>query len=154
MKSPANALGYTAPALTQPDTTAPERAADTICDASQPAKHHEAQTQNLGQTGGQEYPNLGFILDKDLTSSEQVHSMVTKVSRRLHYLRLLTKQGMGVSDLTKVYLALIRPVLEYANNRSWLLRESNGELNGSSLWVEDGRYPTFLHSENDETWQP
>ncbi|KAI8496811.1 hypothetical protein Bbelb_254660 [Branchiostoma belcheri] len=29
-KPPANALGYTAPALTQPDTTASERAADTV----------------------------------------------------------------------------------------------------------------------------
>ncbi|KAI8507127.1 Troponin I, slow skeletal muscle [Branchiostoma belcheri] len=58
---------------------------------------------------------LGFILDKDLSFNEQVHSMVTKASRRLYYLRLLTKQGMSVSDLTQVYLALIRPVLEYGH---------------------------------------
>ncbi|KAI8499079.1 hypothetical protein Bbelb_235320 [Branchiostoma belcheri] len=58
---------------------------------------------------------LGFIPDKNLSFNEQVHSMVTKASRRLYYLRLLTKQGMSVSDLTQVYLALIRPVLEYGH---------------------------------------
>ncbi|KAI8503616.1 hypothetical protein Bbelb_185870 [Branchiostoma belcheri] len=58
---------------------------------------------------------LGFILDKNLTLQEQVTSMVTKASRRLHYLRLLSKQGTSVADLVLVYLALVRPVLEYGH---------------------------------------
>ncbi|KAI8485898.1 hypothetical protein Bbelb_364500 [Branchiostoma belcheri] len=58
---------------------------------------------------------LGFILDKGLTFDEQVNSMVTKASRRLHFLRLLTKQGMSVSDLTQLYTALVRPVLKYGH---------------------------------------
>ncbi|KAI8507267.1 hypothetical protein Bbelb_146470 [Branchiostoma belcheri] len=58
---------------------------------------------------------LGFILDQGLTFNEQVNAMVTKASRRLHHLRLLTKQGMSVSDLIQVYLALVRPVLEYGH---------------------------------------
>ncbi|KAI8483126.1 hypothetical protein Bbelb_391450 [Branchiostoma belcheri] len=41
--------------------------------------------------------------------------MVSKASSRLHYLRLLTKQGMSVQDLVQVYLSLIRPVLEYGH---------------------------------------
>ncbi|KAI8513649.1 hypothetical protein Bbelb_079730 [Branchiostoma belcheri] len=58
---------------------------------------------------------LGFILDKNLTLQEQVMFMVQKASRRLHYLRLLCKQGTSVADLFLVYLALVRPVLEYGH---------------------------------------
>jgi len=58
---------------------------------------------------------LGFILDRGLTLNDQVTSMVTKGSRRLYYLRVLTKQGMSVSDLVQVYTALVRPVLEYGH---------------------------------------
>ncbi|CAH1248806.1 Hypp8425 [Branchiostoma lanceolatum] len=71
--------------------------------------------------GGQQVPcvglakGLGFILDKNLTFNEQVSSMVTKASRRLHYLRLLTKQGTSVADLLQIYITLIRPVLEYGH---------------------------------------
>ncbi|KAI8483481.1 hypothetical protein Bbelb_388130 [Branchiostoma belcheri] len=32
--------------------------------------------------------------------------MTSKASRRLHYLRLLTKQGTSVTDLVQIYLAL------------------------------------------------
>ncbi|XP_035686680.1 uncharacterized protein LOC118422919 [Branchiostoma floridae] len=58
---------------------------------------------------------LGFILDKNLTLQEQVTSMVTKASRRLHFLRLLAKQGTSVADLVTIYVSLVRPVLEYGN---------------------------------------
>ncbi|CAH1265397.1 Hypp3176 [Branchiostoma lanceolatum] len=71
--------------------------------------------------GGQPVPSvdcakgLGFIIDKNLTFNEQVTSMISKASRRLHYLRLLTKQGTSVPDLIQIYLALVRPVLEYCH---------------------------------------
>ncbi|XP_078687686.1 uncharacterized protein LOC144919908 [Branchiostoma floridae x Branchiostoma belcheri] len=71
--------------------------------------------------GGQPVPSvdcakgLGFLIDKDLTFNEQVNSMITNASRRLHYLRLLTKQGTSVTDLIQIYLALVRPVLEYGH---------------------------------------
>ncbi|KAI8484099.1 hypothetical protein Bbelb_382170 [Branchiostoma belcheri] len=58
---------------------------------------------------------LGFIFDNKLSWREHVKSMVSKASSRLHYLRLLTKQGMSVQDLVQVYLSLIRPVLEYGH---------------------------------------
>ncbi|XP_078603982.1 uncharacterized protein LOC144877809 [Branchiostoma floridae x Branchiostoma japonicum] len=58
---------------------------------------------------------LGFIMDRHLTFNEQVNSMVTKASRRLHYVRLLTKQGTSVDDLIQVYITLVRPMLEYAH---------------------------------------
>ncbi|KAI8487558.1 hypothetical protein Bbelb_347920 [Branchiostoma belcheri] len=57
--------------------------------------------------------HLGFIFDNKLSWREHVKSMVSKASSRLHYLRLLTKQGMSVQDLVQVNLSLIRPVLEY-----------------------------------------
>ncbi|KAI8520411.1 hypothetical protein Bbelb_001650, partial [Branchiostoma belcheri] len=71
--------------------------------------------------GGQPVPSvdcakgLGFLIDKDLTFNEQVNSMISNASRRLHYLRLLTKQGTSVTDLIQIYLALVRPVLEYGH---------------------------------------
>ncbi|XP_019625504.1 PREDICTED: uncharacterized protein LOC109470861 [Branchiostoma belcheri] len=58
---------------------------------------------------------LGFIFDDKLSWREHVRSTVSKASSRLHYLRLLTKQGMSVEDLIQVYLSLIRPVLEYGH---------------------------------------
>ncbi|KAI8513311.1 hypothetical protein Bbelb_099610 [Branchiostoma belcheri] len=71
--------------------------------------------------GGQPVPSvgsakgLGFILDRNLSFNEQVTAMTSKASRRLHYLRLLTKQGTSVTDLVQIYLALVRPVLEYCH---------------------------------------
>ena len=59
--------------------------------------------------------SLGFILDSQLTFNDQVNSMVTKASRRLHYLRLLTKHGTSVADLIQVYITLVRPLLEYGH---------------------------------------
>ncbi|XP_035670155.1 uncharacterized protein LOC118411776 [Branchiostoma floridae] len=41
--------------------------------------------------------------------------MVTKASRRLHFLRLLAKQGTSVADLVTIYVSLVRPVLEYGH---------------------------------------
>ncbi|KAI8512996.1 hypothetical protein Bbelb_096350 [Branchiostoma belcheri] len=58
---------------------------------------------------------LGFTFDSKLSFQDHVKSTVSKASSRLHYLRLLTKQGMSVVDLVQVYLSLIRPVLEYGH---------------------------------------
>ncbi|KAI8483405.1 hypothetical protein Bbelb_388680 [Branchiostoma belcheri] len=58
---------------------------------------------------------LGFTFDNKLTWNDHIKSSVTKASSRLHYLRLLCKQGIDVDDLLQVYKSLIRPVLEYGN---------------------------------------
>ena len=58
---------------------------------------------------------LTFILDRQLTFNNQVNSVVTKASRRLHYLQLLTKQGTSAADLIQVYITLVRPLLEYGH---------------------------------------
>ncbi|KAI8515792.1 hypothetical protein Bbelb_066050 [Branchiostoma belcheri] len=71
--------------------------------------------------GGESVPftsvakGLGFIFDCKLSWNDHVQSLVSKASSRLHYLRLLTKQGMSVADLGQIYLSLIRSVLEYGH---------------------------------------
>ncbi|KAI8498246.1 hypothetical protein Bbelb_241900 [Branchiostoma belcheri] len=71
--------------------------------------------------GGESVPftsvakGLGFIFDCKLSWNDHVQSLVSKASSRLHYLRLLTKQGMSVVDLVQIYLSLIRSVLEYGH---------------------------------------
>ncbi|XP_035668168.1 uncharacterized protein LOC118410520 [Branchiostoma floridae] len=71
--------------------------------------------------GGQPVPSvdcakgLGFYMDKNLTFDEQISAMISKASRRLYYLRLLTKQGTSITDLIQIYLSLVRPVLEYGH---------------------------------------
>ena len=45
----------------------------------------------------------------------QPKALVTKASRRLHYLWLFTKQGTSVADLIQVYITLVRPLLEYGH---------------------------------------
>ncbi|KAI8493275.1 hypothetical protein Bbelb_292790 [Branchiostoma belcheri] len=46
---------------------------------------------------------LGFTFDSKLSFQDHVKSTVSKASSRLHYLRLLTKQGMSVVDLVQEY---------------------------------------------------
>ncbi|KAI8488338.1 hypothetical protein Bbelb_339340 [Branchiostoma belcheri] len=58
---------------------------------------------------------LGFIFDCKLSWHDHVQSLVSRASSRLHYLRLLTRQGMSVVDLVQIYLSLIRSVLEYGH---------------------------------------
>ena len=56
---------------------------------------------------------LGLIIQDNLKWDEQICSVVAKASKRLHILRVLSRGGVPASDLTKIYYALIRPVLEY-----------------------------------------
>ena len=55
---------------------------------------------------------LGLIIQNNLKWNEQISSVVAKASKRLHILRVLSRGGVPASDLTKIYYALIRPVLE------------------------------------------
>ncbi|KAI8514499.1 hypothetical protein Bbelb_070900 [Branchiostoma belcheri] len=110
--------------------------------------------------GGQPVPSvgsakgLGFILDRNLSFSEQVIAMTSKTSRRLHYLRLLTKQGTSVTDLVQIYLALVRPVLECYHvllvgcgkeEEMASKRGSNAVPCASFPWEDVGAYPICPH---------
>ena len=55
---------------------------------------------------------LGLIMQNNLKWDEQIHSIVTKASKRLYALRVLSRGGVPPADLITVYSALIRSILE------------------------------------------
>ncbi len=57
---------------------------------------------------------LGVIVSDDLSWSAHVESIVTKVGKRLYVLYQLKRAGVSQSDFLRVYLSVIRPVVEYA----------------------------------------
>ena len=60
------------------------------------------------------YKLLGVILTVDLKQKEHVAYIYGKACKRLYSLRVLRKAGVEVKNMLKVYLAIIRPILEYA----------------------------------------
>ena len=61
------------------------------------------------------YKVLGLIIQSNLKWDEQVLSTVTKASKRLYALRVLSRGGVPPADLISVYYALIRSILEYCS---------------------------------------
>ena len=57
---------------------------------------------------------LGVIVSDDLSWNAHVESIVTKAGKRLYVLYQLKRAGVSQSDLLRVYLSVIRPVVEYA----------------------------------------
>jgi hypothetical protein len=57
---------------------------------------------------------LGVIISSDLSWNAHIDYICAKAGKRLHYLRLLKRAGLPQHDLIKVYLAIIRSVVEYA----------------------------------------
>ena len=43
-----------------------------------------------------------------------IEFIVAKASKRLYFLRVLKRSGVGVNSLIQVFFACIRPILEYA----------------------------------------
>ena len=56
-----------------------------------------------------------MTLDRDCTFGTHVNNIANKLRRKTWALSKLRRKGMGVSDLTKAYCSLIRPVAEYAS---------------------------------------
>ncbi|CAB4014879.1 RNA-directed DNA polymerase from mobile element jockey, partial [Paramuricea clavata] len=61
----------------------------------------------------QSHKVLGLIIQNNLKWDEQIRSIVTKASKRLYGLRVLCRGGVPPADLTNIYFALIRSILEY-----------------------------------------
>ena len=61
------------------------------------------------------YKVLGLIIQSNLKWDEQILSTVTKASKRLYALRVLSRGGVPPADLISVYYALIRSILEYCS---------------------------------------
>ena len=57
---------------------------------------------------------LGVRISSDLTLNAHEDYIVGKASKRLHMLYQLKRAGIEQTDLLKIYLSVIRPVLEYA----------------------------------------
>ena len=55
-----------------------------------------------------------MILTVDLKWKEHIAYIYGKACKRLYSLRVLRKAGVEVKNLLKVYLAIIKPILEYA----------------------------------------
>ena len=56
---------------------------------------------------------LGLTIQNNLKWDEHIFSTVSKASKRLHILRVLRRGGVPAVELTIIYVALIRSILEY-----------------------------------------
>ena len=56
---------------------------------------------------------LGLTLQSDLRWNVHIESIISKACKRLYILRVLRRSGVSVTDLTTVYVTLIRSLLEY-----------------------------------------
>jgi len=57
---------------------------------------------------------LGVTIDDDLKCSTHVHTICSKPSSRLHFLKVLKRCSLSTSDLLYFYTSAVRPWLEYA----------------------------------------
>ena len=57
---------------------------------------------------------LGVTISSNLKWSDHTDKLYAKASKRLFYLRQLKRSGLDKNELCKVYITLIRPVIEYA----------------------------------------
>ena len=60
------------------------------------------------------YKILGVILSNDLSWNNHTEYITKKATKKLYSLRVLCRAGVESSNILKVYLTTIRPVLEYA----------------------------------------
>ena len=59
------------------------------------------------------YKLLGIIISNDLKWNEHIDYISKKATKRLYYLRILKKVGANREGTVKVYLTIIRLLLEY-----------------------------------------
>ena len=57
---------------------------------------------------------LGVTISNNLTWSKHVDNIVSKAGKRVYMLYQLKRAGISQNDLVKMYVSIIRPVLEYA----------------------------------------
>ena len=60
------------------------------------------------------YKLLGIILSHNLKWTNHVDCIYKKSNKRLYFIRLLKKSRVECNSIVKIYLVLIRPILEYA----------------------------------------
>ena len=57
---------------------------------------------------------LGFTITSDLTWGEHVHKAHSKAAQRLYFLTLLKRAGIPPQSMRRVFMAVVRPLTEYA----------------------------------------
>ena len=57
---------------------------------------------------------LGVTISSDLTWNRHVDNIVSKACKRLYMLYQLKRAGIAQTDLVRIYISVIRPILEYA----------------------------------------
>ena len=57
---------------------------------------------------------LGITLSNDLTWNKHVDNIVKKAVKRVYMMYHLKRSRISQTDLVKVYMCIVRPVLEYA----------------------------------------
>jgi len=57
---------------------------------------------------------LGVHVSSNLKWTDHVDAMVSNAASRLHFLKQLNRAGAPIRDLLHFYIAIVRPVLEYA----------------------------------------
>ena len=60
------------------------------------------------------YKLLGVYLNEDLSWNTHIDYIFKKACKRLYSLRILKRAGFASLNILKVYLTIIRPILEYA----------------------------------------
>ncbi len=67
---------------------------------------------------------LGVVISADLTWGAHVEYLHGKCARRLYLLVLLKRAGVPAADILRIYLAMIRSVLEYADKLESIQRRA------------------------------
>ena len=62
----------------------------------------------------QSHKALGLTIQNNLKWDEHIRSIIAKASKRFHILRILRRSCIPPLDLIKIYIALIRSILEYS----------------------------------------
>ena len=57
---------------------------------------------------------LGVTLSSDLSWNSHVDGIVSKARKRVFLIDQLKRAGIGQCDLIRIYISVIRPVVEYA----------------------------------------
>ena len=57
---------------------------------------------------------FGVMLSNDLKWQEHVDYVCAKGSQRLYFVRMLKRARVGPKDIVRIYVSLVRSVLEYA----------------------------------------
>ena len=79
------------------------------------AKAHIYDSDNTRIDSEETLKILGFVFNNNGTVNDQVESLVKKVNQRTWTLRELAKCGFSEQERVKVYVTMIRPILEYSS---------------------------------------